>query len=413
MGKLEKQLLDTYQSYSGVDIVATVNIPGHGAITIGELQTVSYSTHREKWPVRAIGHTKTKGYTYGPRTVAGNLIFTVFDNHVFYRLLDKQGIENKRILSDELPPFDIIITFGSEYSKKSKMVIKDVTIVDEGQVMSINNMITENQMSFVARDVDLMKPTTEIHHSRTEKREVSNISKSNFETEIKPVQNAGERVPNIDYPVGDITGNITTEEGPLTDTRVKAKSSAHGDIAEVFTNDNGDFKFIDMKVGEWDLMVDKEGFEEYEKVVDVKPDSQTKLNEIFLKFKTQNIQRIEPAYNIVPDKELVACKNETRELGCIAIAKTGSSITATLIEWNVKVFTDNEDLKSIYGNDWMMHDLNKLDNNNVSEAEFTIPEGMKPGDRVLVRARALGEENVNLKPLIFSIDVVEGETIGN
>ncbi len=37
------------------------------------------------------------------------------------------------------------------------MVIYDVYIVTEGQTMSIEDMITENTMQFIAMDIELMK----------------------------------------------------------------------------------------------------------------------------------------------------------------------------------------------------------------------------------------------------------------
>src|SRR5688572_20434554 len=76
-----------YHSFSGADIVAQIVIPGEKTpITLGELQTISYSTHRENTPVRFVGHVNPVGFVKGPRTIAGSLIFTQFHEYAFYRL---------------------------------------------------------------------------------------------------------------------------------------------------------------------------------------------------------------------------------------------------------------------------------------------------------------------------------------
>lgn len=155
---LKERYAHTYNSFSGCDIVAVINIPGvEKPLVIGELQTISYSIHREVSPVRALGRINPKGFTRGPRTIAGSLIFTVFDKNIVNKVL--QGMnraEDKymdHIVMDEMPPFDVVITMINEYGQSSYMVIEEIVIVDEGQVMSIEDMITENTMSYMARDI--------------------------------------------------------------------------------------------------------------------------------------------------------------------------------------------------------------------------------------------------------------------
>lgn len=58
-----------YNSYAGVDIVAEIIIPGEGPLTLGELQTISYSIHRENTPVRFIGRTNVAGFVKGSRCI--------------------------------------------------------------------------------------------------------------------------------------------------------------------------------------------------------------------------------------------------------------------------------------------------------------------------------------------------------
>ena len=89
----------TYTSYSGADIVATIQAIGGKPMVFGELQTITYSTHREVQPIRSIGNINPRGFTRGPRTIAGSMIFTVFDRHVIQNVL-KEGLLDGTIGSD-------------------------------------------------------------------------------------------------------------------------------------------------------------------------------------------------------------------------------------------------------------------------------------------------------------------------
>ena len=83
----------TYTSYSGCDIVASVNItiPGQDMISyvFGSVQTFSYSIHQEKSPIRTLGDVNAITYVSGPRTIAGSIVFAVLDKHVIYEIFDE------------------------------------------------------------------------------------------------------------------------------------------------------------------------------------------------------------------------------------------------------------------------------------------------------------------------------------
>ena len=101
--------------------------------------------------------------TRGPREIAGTIVFTVFDEHVLYRFLEAHpsdfdaasGLSSA--LMDQLPPVDITVVFANEYGTISRMGLFGVEFIDEGQTMSIEDIITENVVSFVARDLDPMR----------------------------------------------------------------------------------------------------------------------------------------------------------------------------------------------------------------------------------------------------------------
>lgn len=164
------EYLKTFNSFSGCDMVVTCNIPGYDPFVIGSAQTLSYSIHMARNPVRSIGNINAKDYTLGPRTIAGTLIFAVFDKHVIYEMMKKdEQSNNKRIyadyssfknsrhmLMDEMPPFDITISYANEYGHQARLAIYGIRLIDEGKVMSINDIYTENTYQYVATDIDYL-----------------------------------------------------------------------------------------------------------------------------------------------------------------------------------------------------------------------------------------------------------------
>ncbi len=171
--RAEKGLPDPFSnmSFAGTDISATMVIPSidrvNGTIQsmdvleLAEIQTISYSIHRENSPVRTLGHVNPRGFVKGGRTIAGSIIFTVFNEYAFYRIKEYRHIMAETglffaPLADMLPPFDIVLTFFNEYGLGSKMKIYGVTIVDEGQTMSVDDLITEQTYTFMARGIQPM-----------------------------------------------------------------------------------------------------------------------------------------------------------------------------------------------------------------------------------------------------------------
>lgn len=174
--RVEKGLPDPFSnmSFAGTDISATMVIPNidrsNGTINtvnstdvleLAEIQTISYSIHRENSPVRTLGHVNPRGFVKGARTIAGSLIFTVFNEYAFYRIREYKQIMSETglffaPLADMLPPFDIVLTFFNEYGLGAKMKIYGVSIVDEGQTMSVDDLITEQTYTFMARGIQPM-----------------------------------------------------------------------------------------------------------------------------------------------------------------------------------------------------------------------------------------------------------------
>jgi hypothetical protein len=168
--RAQKGLPDPFSnmSFSGTDITATIVLPtidrekgtiGEAdVLEMAEIQTISYSIHRENAPIRTLGHVNPRGFVKGGRTIAGSLIFTVFNEYAFYRIKEfRQMMSESGLffapLADMLPPFDIVLSFFNEYGLGAKMKLYGVTIVDEGGTMSVDDLITEQTYTFMARGI--------------------------------------------------------------------------------------------------------------------------------------------------------------------------------------------------------------------------------------------------------------------
>ena len=193
----------TYTTFSGCDIVATF-----GNKVIGELQAITYSVQREKAPVYTMGSAEPRSFSRGKRGIAGQLVFTVFDRDAllaglashskenFFRIGGKNNYSSKMsidewdsaltdmalngvsgsvaksadkvtanvapnevpIYADEIPPFDITISFANEYGQKATVVLYAVEILNEGTGYSIDTVGSEKACTFVARRVEYMRP---------------------------------------------------------------------------------------------------------------------------------------------------------------------------------------------------------------------------------------------------------------
>lgn len=228
-GNVATEYAATYTSFSGCDIVCTF-----GNVVIGELQAISYSVQREKAPVYTMGSAEPRSFSRGKRGIAGTLVFTVFDrdaligalqgviaqNKSFQRIggernmqpmtidnWDKQMTDlamgtakdnsngvtaissaasnseaaTRNVVSsaatvhydDEVPPFDVTISFANEYGQMATLVIYGVEILNEQTTFSIDSVVTEKACTFVARKVEHMKSVSKTGAATTEKAQAN------------------------------------------------------------------------------------------------------------------------------------------------------------------------------------------------------------------------------------------------
>lgn len=204
------QYAATYTTFSGCDIKAVF-----GNVTIGEIQAISVQVTREKAGIYTMGSPNPRSFSRGKRGIAGSLIFIQFDRDaILYALRDLKfmgDIEELRVeatdgtdrsltwairsassvtaqtpigggvgesqasmetqqeleltsidsdqdvfsafYADQIPPFDITLVAANEYGDMAKMGIFGAEFLNEGWGISIDDLATEKQYTYLCRDV--------------------------------------------------------------------------------------------------------------------------------------------------------------------------------------------------------------------------------------------------------------------
>ena len=198
MSTTSLELSRAYASFSGVDIRVVIE----GA-SIGTLQAISYAIQREKAPIYVMGKVDPLSFSRGKRGIAGTLITLMLDRH----LLSQVAFEDMKFIADndeiwpsvdnlrnatpssgpagaggladlnapqpqlntgdlstaysqqspwyvdQIPPFDAVIVAANEYGNAAQMRIYGIEILNEGSGFSIDDIVIENQMTYVARTI--------------------------------------------------------------------------------------------------------------------------------------------------------------------------------------------------------------------------------------------------------------------
>lgn len=181
----------TYTTFSGADLVATI-----GGVVVGSLSAITWSVTREKAPVFTLGSPNPRSFSRGKRGIAGSMMFTTFDRPALYNVIAANvNNDNFRIwtrswnllpnmnsniaanisdvsatdynvvsalpyYADQIPPFDVTITFANEYGQAAVRAIYGIELINEGSGASMDDIQIEESMTYVAREVGPMVPTT-------------------------------------------------------------------------------------------------------------------------------------------------------------------------------------------------------------------------------------------------------------
>lgn len=156
-----------------------------------------------------LGSAEPRSFSRGKRGIAGTLVFTSFDRDALIaalkenavnsatfqriggelnmhpisidewdkKMTDQIGLAGDNIASsnpenvtkkvavitdphygDEVPPFDITISFANEFGQEAYMVIYGVQLMNEGSGYSIDSITAEKACTFLARRIDPMVP---------------------------------------------------------------------------------------------------------------------------------------------------------------------------------------------------------------------------------------------------------------
>lgn len=184
---------ENYTTFSGADIVASF-----AGQPVGALSGITWSVTREKAPIFTMGSANPRSFARGKRGIAGSMMFTVFDRPGLYAMMDKvyrtdpnaaryytrssnvlpgtdasnrhrgivphleQSVDVRSALpyySDQIPPFDVTITFANEYGQSAVRSIYGVELLNEGSGASMEDIVIEETMTFIARDIGPMYAT--------------------------------------------------------------------------------------------------------------------------------------------------------------------------------------------------------------------------------------------------------------
>ena len=165
----EDELVHTY---AGSDMRVLIEVPSPPGGAPGpakrkqliELTTISISVHRVKSPVRSCGYINPRGFARGGRTIAGTIILTQFTVDVMYRFLYDAMVsqdlskDSFYLKPDQLPPFDMTLLFSDEYGNASHRRLLGVDCATDGTVYSINDLFTEQTISYYAADFTPLLP---------------------------------------------------------------------------------------------------------------------------------------------------------------------------------------------------------------------------------------------------------------
>jgi hypothetical protein len=185
------QYEQTYTSFTGADMVATI-----AGVNIGTLLSVSFSIQREKAGIYTCGSPDYRSVSRGKRGIAGTLIFQVFNRDALYQIVADESLgfqfwqRNSNVsmperklnmplinndlvdwrqqshawgtyvpfYADQIPPFDITMSFLNEIGNMAVMDIRGVEILNEGMGVSVEDMAIEQAMTFIARSVGKITP---------------------------------------------------------------------------------------------------------------------------------------------------------------------------------------------------------------------------------------------------------------
>jgi len=194
----------SFSSFSGADIKVVF-----AGIEIATLQAISYAIQREKAPIYTLGDPNPRAFSRGKRGIAGSMIFIMFDTHALLdAFADAERSDLAKFVSDnneinpiqfentsnadfrtdpiigdtadtywssygvttafyvdQIPPFDVTIIAANETAGGAVMRIWSAEIMNEGYGISVDDMVSEMQCTYVCRMITRWRRATAVSES--------------------------------------------------------------------------------------------------------------------------------------------------------------------------------------------------------------------------------------------------------
>lgn len=207
--------VENYGAFSASEITAFID-----NVQVGTLTSISYQIHTEKVAQYTFGSANPRRFVTGKRGIAGSITFNMFDrsallaifagsNQIGQPLIGSAsnlavnmgilapgttgfvpvttvaaGLNDAAIArtndstktafnnvfsqpleyTDQLPPFDLTLAMVDNQGRGAYMVIGGMEIINEGAGYSIDDMVTQQAFTFVAR---YMRPLTPVNSNGT------------------------------------------------------------------------------------------------------------------------------------------------------------------------------------------------------------------------------------------------------
>lgn len=182
-------------SFNGTNVQATCFIPPNAKAgpenlniksfkRFAELQTITLSSNRGIYPVRALGEHWVRDYVKGTRSFAGTIIFSLLETDVFTELyqIDRRETATPYVpFVDQLPPFTIGLHAINEAGRESSMFLYGVTLTNWGMALSVDDLFVETSYNYVAKWATPFMPgkiSDNLNQLAQLIKEESNISKA-------------------------------------------------------------------------------------------------------------------------------------------------------------------------------------------------------------------------------------------
>lgn len=154
-------------------------------IHLNSMATISLSIHEAKSPVRRLGERGISGVSRSLRTIAGSIVFLVLKDHPLRELalIDPANVYPELIgysrdlysrgmggmaaasssdirfinkVSTLISSFNILLNYSTEVNQEGEsasLMIEGIDIISEGVVTSVNDMVSEVVVQFIAQNV--------------------------------------------------------------------------------------------------------------------------------------------------------------------------------------------------------------------------------------------------------------------